>query len=111
MSQEPSTETGGLGERRRRREAERAAAAQAEREGRPLSRKEIRRRQLEEEARREAIATGELQLLDEQGNPLNSDQAAARAAGPAAAAPVRRRERREAPASGAPASTGPARAQ
>ncbi|KAE8763593.1 hypothetical protein, partial [Georgenia thermotolerans] len=108
MSQEPSTETGGLGERRRRREAERAAAAQAEREGRPLTRKEIRRRQLEEEARRQAIATGELQLRDEQGNPLSSDQAVARAAGSSDSTPVRRRERRDgsAPADG-PSSAAP----
>lgn len=111
MSQEPSTETGGLGERRRRREAERAAAAQAEREGRPLTRKEIRRRQLEEEARRQAIATGELQLRDEQGNLLSSDQAVSRAAGSTDTTPVRRRERRDgsAPADG-PALAGPARA-
>ncbi|WP_448072700.1 hypothetical protein [Georgenia yuyongxinii] len=55
-----STDTGGLGERRRRREAARAAARAAELAGEPLTRKELRRRQLEEEARREAIATGEL---------------------------------------------------
>lgn len=53
-----------VGERRRRREAERAAALAAERAGvaAPLTRRELRRRQLEEEARLEAIATGELQL-------------------------------------------------
>lgn len=53
-----------LGERRRRREAERAAALAAEQAGSnvPLTRRELRRRQLEEQARLEAIATGELQL-------------------------------------------------
>ncbi|TRW44595.1 hypothetical protein [Georgenia yuyongxinii] len=97
-----STETGGLGERRRRREAARAAERAAELAGEPLTRKELRRRQLEEAARREAIATGELQLRDERGNPMTVEQSATRAAtaagtGDGAQPPLRRRERRPAP--------------
>ncbi|MFD1504771.1 hypothetical protein FE374_11820 [Georgenia yuyongxinii] len=97
-----STETGGLGERRRRREAARAAERAAELAGEPLTRKELRRRQLEEEARREAIATGELQLRDERGNAMTVEQSATRAAtaagtGDGAQPPLRRRERRPAP--------------
>ncbi|MCK6211498.1 hypothetical protein KZX45_13190 [Georgenia sp. EYE_87] len=78
--QEPSTETGGLGERRRRREAERAARLAAERAGqaRPLTRRELRIRQLEEQARLEAIATGELPLVDDDGRPLPPEAALAR---------------------------------
>ena len=78
--QEPSTETGGLGERRRRREAERAARLAAERAGqaRPLTRRELRIRQLEEQARLEAIATGELPLVDDEGRPLPPEAALAR---------------------------------
>jgi len=87
--QEPSTETSGLGERRRRREAERAARLAAEKAGQaqPLTRRELRRRQLEEQARLEAIATGELPLVDQDGRPL-SPEAAARVAHDGVAAPT-----------------------
>jgi len=47
-----------VGERRRRREAERAAEVSSTPQ--PLTRRELRRRQAEEAARLEAIATGEL---------------------------------------------------
>ncbi|MEE6272927.1 hypothetical protein V2J56_06155 [Georgenia sp. MJ206] len=60
--EDPSPPTAGLGERRRRREAERAAALAAARDDAPLSRKELRRRAAEEEARLEALRTGELRL-------------------------------------------------
>ncbi|GAA4430401.1 hypothetical protein GCM10023169_33800 [Georgenia halophila] len=43
----------------------------------PLTRRELRRRQLEEEAKLEAIATGELPLLDDDGNPVVAEAYAA----------------------------------
>ena len=49
-----------MGERRRRREAERAAASSGAPQ--PLTRRELRRREAEEAARLEAIATGELPM-------------------------------------------------
>lgn len=53
-----------IGERRRRREAQREAERLAEQTGQiPLpSRRELRRRALEEAARQQALATGEIQL-------------------------------------------------
>ncbi|HLS72674.1 MAG TPA: hypothetical protein VK046_02815, partial [Actinomycetaceae bacterium] len=51
-----------VGERRRRREAARAAERAAEQSGQPLTRRELRRREAEEAARLEAIATGELDV-------------------------------------------------
>ena len=51
-----------VGERRRRREAARAAERAAEQAGQPLTRRELRRREAEEAARLEAIATGELDV-------------------------------------------------
>ena len=77
-----------MGERRRRREAERAAALAAEQAGvaTPLTRRELRRRQLEEDARLEAIATGELQLGPAGTYELRqaAREAALRAEGPSA---------------------------
>ncbi|MCM3661637.1 hypothetical protein M3148_11645 [Georgenia satyanarayanai] len=60
------------GERRRRREAERAAARAAEQTGgdRPLTRRELRWQQAEEAARLEAIATGELPLGQHHERPV-----------------------------------------
>ncbi|PYF99142.1 Meckel syndrome type 1 protein [Georgenia satyanarayanai] len=60
------------GERRRRREAERAAARAAEQAGatRPLTRRELRWQQAEEAARLEAIATGELPLGQHHERPV-----------------------------------------
>src|SRR5690606_41877946 len=60
------------GERRRRREAERAAARAAEQTGanRPLTRRELRWQQAEEAARLEAIATGELPLGQQHERPV-----------------------------------------
>src|SRR5690625_2952569 len=83
-----------IGERRRRREAERAAAQEAEAAGvvRPLTRRELRRLQAEEEARLEAIATGELPLGDFQERDLPSVPAATEppttTTGPSAASPA-----------------------
>ncbi|MPV36133.1 hypothetical protein [Georgenia subflava] len=70
------------GARRRRREAERAARLAAEQAGQaqPPTRRELRRLQLEEQARLEAIATGELPLLDDDGSPAGPEQVADRLA-------------------------------
>lgn len=69
-----------MGERRRRREAERAAATPQ-----PLTRRELRRREAEEAARLEAIATGELPL-DELAERMRST-GATKTAGAAPSAP------------------------
>lgn len=75
-----------VGERRRRREAERAAALAAESTGatRPLTRRELRWQQAEEAARLEAIATGELPLaeLRERVTPATSATTGAAASTP-----------------------------
>lgn len=70
-----------VGERRRRREAERAAARAAESSGatRPLTRRELRWQEAEEAARLDAIATGELPL----GHLWETEGAPAESAGPA----------------------------
>ncbi|MFC7405570.1 hypothetical protein [Georgenia alba] len=77
--QDPTGQQSVVGERRRRRLAERAAQEQAAKAGvvQPLTRRELRRRQLEEQARLEAIATGELPLVDGEGNPLDPETLAA----------------------------------
>jgi hypothetical protein len=110
--QEPSTETGGLGERRRRREAERAARLAAEQTGKAqaLTRRELRHRQLEEQARLEAIATGELPLVDDEGRPLAPEAAARMATAqprPSSQPPAPSAEDRVAGSAGLTAESGP----
>ncbi|WP_193311512.1 hypothetical protein [Georgenia satyanarayanai] len=77
------------GERRRRREAERAAARAAEQAGatRPLTRRELRWQQAEEAARLEAIATGELPLGQHHERPVPPPMTTPGSAPSAASAP------------------------
>lgn len=77
------------GERRRRREAERAAARAAEQAGatRPLTRRELRWQQAEEAARLEAIATGELPLGQHHERPVPPPMPSPESAPSAASAP------------------------
>ncbi|WP_454085915.1 hypothetical protein [Georgenia sp. Marseille-Q6866] len=77
------------GERRRRREAERAAARAAEQTGadRPLTRRELRWQQAEEAARLEAIATGELPLGQHHERPVPPPMTTPDSAPSAASAP------------------------
>ncbi len=99
------------GERRRRREAERAAARAAEQAGakRPRTLRELRWQQAEEAARLEAIATGELPLGQHQERPVPPPMTSPESAPSAASAPstsaARTPERGSAPsAPSAPAS-------